>query len=297
VTVTDADLVLGYLRDGQTLGGELLLSRELAEVALTELARKLAVDPIDAAAGVVAVAEAEMVRALRVISVERGIDPRELTVVAFGGAGGVHACALAEELGVGRILFPRAGGVLSALGLAVSDLRRDYVAPLLGVTAVEEIEAAFAALERRAEADLPAPATMRRYADARFEGQSFELTIAAEDHATVTETFRAAHRRRYGYELEDTPVELVAIRVAGTTSVAKPVLAARPAEERPEPESRPAYFGGEWHETRVVEIATLAPGNRIDGPAVIELPEATCVVRPGWTSALDHAGALILERM
>jgi N-methylhydantoinase A len=296
VTVTDADLVLGYLRDGQMLGGELRLSRRLAEEALQELAQTLALDPIDAAAGVVAVAEAEMVRALRVISVERGIDPRDLTIVAFGGAGGVHACALAEELGVGRILFPRAGGVLSALGLAVSDLRRDYVAPLLGVTAVAEIEAAFAALERRAETDLPAPATLRRYADARFEGQSFELTIPANDRAMVTDTFRAAHRRRYGYELEDTPVEFVAIRVAGTTAVPKPTLAARLAEGGPEPDSRPAYFGGEWRETKVVEIGTLAPGDGIDGPAVIELPEATCVVRPGWTSALDNAGALVLER-
>ncbi len=119
----------------------------------SELAAGLGLDPIDAAAGVVAVAEAEMVRALRVISVERGIDPRDLTIVAFGGAGGVHACRLAEELGVGRILFPRAGGVLSALGLAVSDLRRDYVAPLLGEPARRRrSRPPFAELElRRAE--------------------------------------------------------------------------------------------------------------------------------------------------
>ncbi len=294
-TVTDADLVLGYLRDGQTLGGELVLDRGLAERALTELARELALDPIEAAAGVVAVAEAEMVRALRVISVERGIDPRDLTIVAFGGAGGVHACALAEELGVGRILFPRAGGVLSALGLAVSDLRRDYVAPLIGEPASYEVEAAFAVLERRAEADLPAPATLRRYADARFEGQSFELTIPADDLAAVTETFRAAHRRRYGHELEETPVELVAIRVVGTSAVPKPTLVAPAAEGTRAGGSRRAYFGGEWRETQVVEIGTLAPGDRIDGPAVIELPEATCVVRPGWTTTLDRAGALVLE--
>jgi N-methylhydantoinase A len=297
VTVTDADLVLGYLRDGQTLGGELVLNRRLAEEALSRLAEKLALDPIDAAAGVVAVAEAEMVRALRVISVERGIDPRDLTIVAFGGAGGVHACRLAEELGVRWILFPRAGGVLSALGLAVSDLRRDYVAPLLGNPAVEEIEAAFAELERRAEADLPVPATLRRYADARFVGQSFELTITADDLARVNETFRAAHQRRYGYELADTPVELVAIRVAGTTAVEKPRLAGPLAEGKPAAGSRPAYFAGEWRETQVLEVGDLEPGVRVDGPAVIEFPEATCVVRPGWTSTLDEAGALLLERV
>ena len=297
VTVTDADLLLGYLRDGQTLGGELVLDRRPAWQAVDELAAGLGLDPIDAAAGVVAVAEAEMVRALRVISVERGIDPRDLTIVAFGGAGGVHACRLAEDLGVGRILFPRAGGVLSALGLAVSDLRRDYVAPLIGEPSDRELEAAFATLEQRAEADLPAPATMRRAVDARFAGQSHELTIRIDELATVTDAFRRAHKRRYGYAPEDTPVELVAVRVAGTTAVAKPRLHARPAANQPSSATRSAYFDGVWVDTRVVEISGLEPGETLAGPAVIEFPEATCVVRPGWTSTLDQAGALVMERL
>ena len=300
-TVTDADLLLGYLRDGQTLGGEVVLSRALAERALGKLAAGLALDPVETAAGVVVVAEAEMVRALRVISVERGIDPRDLTIVAFGGAGGVHACRLAEELRVGRILFPRAGGVLSALGLAVSDLRRDYVAPLFGdpeTLAADELEAAFAALERRAEADLPAPATLRRFADARFKGQSFELTVPVEELPAVAESFRAAHRARYGYELPDTTVELVAIRVAGTSAVLKPKLDGKPQPGgRPRAtDRRPAYFDGEWCETQVLDIDHLVPGDAFEGPAVVELPEATCVVRPGWAATLDAAGALVLER-
>ncbi|MGZ4376092.1 MAG: hydantoinase/oxoprolinase family protein, partial [Gaiellaceae bacterium] len=254
-TVTDADLFLGYLRDGQTLGREVVLSRSLAEQALGELAAALGLDPVAAAAGVVVVAEAEMVRALRVITVERGIDPRDLTIVAFGGAGGMHACRLAEELRVARILFPRAGGVLSALGLAVSDLRRDYVAPLFGdpeTLAAEDLEAAFAALERRARADLPEPAAVRRSADARFRGQSFELTIPVAELPALSGSFRDAHRARYGYELPDTPVELVAVRVAGTSAVPKPKLtrAARPGGSPAAMEQRPAHFDGEWLDTR-----------------------------------------------
>ena len=235
-----------------------------------------------------------MIRALRVITVERGIDPRDLTIVAFGGAGGMHACRLAEELRVDRILFPRAGGVLSALGLAVSDLRRDYVAPLFGdpeTLAAHELEAAFAALERRAQADLPAPVALRRFADARFRGQSFELTIPVAELSALTGSFRAAHRARYGYELPDAPVELVAVRVAGTSAVGKPKLARgrRPARAaRRERSGARAYFDGELvRDRRSSPSTSLAPGDSFAGPAVVEFPEATCVVRPGWTATLD----------
>ena len=132
-TVTDANLLLGYLGDGAELGGELTLSaRGGRGGAARRSASELDLDPLETALGVVRVANAEMGRALRVISVERGLDPREFALVAFGGAGGLHACALAEELGIPTVLVPRAGGVLSALGLAMSDLRRDYVRPLLG---------------------------------------------------------------------------------------------------------------------------------------------------------------------
>ena len=140
-TVTDANLLLGYLGDGAELGGELTLSADSAEQALKTLGKELDLDALETALGVVRVANAEMGRALRVISVERGLDPREFALVAFGGAGGLHACALAEELGIPAVLVPRAGGVLSALGLAMSDVRRDYVRPLLGG---EDAEDAFA---------------------------------------------------------------------------------------------------------------------------------------------------------
>ena len=151
--MTDANLLLGYLADGAELGGELTLSARAGRGARwRRSASELGLDALETALGVVRVANAEMGRALRVISVERGLDPREFALVAFGGAGGLHACALAEELGMPAVLVPRAGGVLSALGLAMSDVRRDYVRP--AARALDElerrVERPFAAMEEQA---------------------------------------------------------------------------------------------------------------------------------------------------
>ena len=231
-TVTDANLVLGRLQDGAVLGGEIRLDRSLAERAL----ERLGMDAPEAAEGVIRVVDANMAQALRVVSVERGIDPRGLALVAFGGAGPLHACSLAEEVGIERVLVPRASGVLSALGLAVADLRRDYVG-------------------WDAQVDLPG-ARVTRYVDARYPGQSHELTI--EEGAD----FHAAHERRYGFRLEGEP-EIVTRRIVAAVS-------------RPRPE--------------------LPAGERIEGPAVVELPGATCLVPAGWAGEPDAHGTLVLEQ-
>jgi len=228
-TVTDANLVLGRLRDGAVLGGEVTLDRALAERALERSGIE--------AEGVVDVVNANMARALRVVSVERGIDPRGLGLVAFGGAGPLHACALAEELGMERVLVPRASGVLSALGLAVADLRRDY-------------------LGWETEVDLPG-AAVTRYVDARYPGQSHELTIEEGSD------FHAAHERRFGFRLDAEP-EIVTRRLVATVARARPDLRGR--------------------------------GDHVDGPAVVELPEATCLVPAGWAGDVDVHGTLVLER-
>jgi N-methylhydantoinase A len=297
VTVTDADLYLGYLDEAAELGDGLVLDRGLAEAALGVLAEELGLDPLAAALGVIAVAEAEMARALRVITVERGIDPRELSLVAFGGAGGVHACALAEELGMTRILFPRAAGVLSALGLAVSDLRRDYVVSARRSAqslSSADLDSAFAPLEQRARADVT-DAELERLADARYAGQSFELTVRIPDTGDIAKAFHRAHEQRYGYRMPDLEVELVALRLTARAAVPKPRLqATAPGGRRNE--RRPAYFSGSWLDTSLHSTDALARGARVEGPAVVSLPEATCVVRPGWRASGDHAGALILER-
>jgi N-methylhydantoinase A len=296
--VTDANLFLGYLRDGAELGGEVVLQRELSEKALKELGEKLDLDAQEVALGIVRVANAEMVRALRVISVERGLDPREFALLAFGGAGGMHACSLAEELGIETILVPRAGGVLSALGLAISDLRHDYVRPYLTSLEdvdAEEFEGRFEDMEEAATEDLENPEYTRR-ADLRYRGQSFELTVEADAPEKLEERFHAAHEQRYGYRMEDEPVELVNLRLTATVPVEKPELEETPAEDGAERDPRQANFDGEWQEVPVLDREKMGEGSEVSGPAIVEFKESTCVVRPGWRGAVDSVGNLVLER-
>ena len=244
------------------------------------------------------VANAEMARALRVISVERGLDPREFALVAFGGAGGLHACDLAEELAIRTVLIPRAGGVLSALGLAISDVRRDYARTLLSPLADLDraaADAAFAELEEAARADLDAPA-LRRRADLRYRRQAFELTVEADDLDALAGRFHAAHEQRYGYRMDDEPVELVSLRLVATVAVERPQLHEDEPAAEPRPRARTARFDGDPQEMPVLARAELGRGSRVDGPAIVEFAEATCAVRPGWAGAIDAAGTLVLER-
>jgi N-methylhydantoinase A len=300
-TVTDANLFLGYLPDGAELGGEVRLDRGLAERALRAVGERAGLDAQRTALGIVRVADAEMTRALRVISIERGLDPRELTLVAFGGAGGLHACALAEELRIPRVLVPRAAGVLSALGLAISDVRRDHVRPFLAALEQAdpaEVEAAFAALERQAAAQLGGERrrTVSRSADARYQGQSFELTVGAEDLAGLAGRFHAEHQRRYGYRMDDEPVELVNLRLVATVPGDKPPLRQAPASGEAPCGRRRASFDGDWRDVDVLRRDDLGAGGGVQGPAVVEFPESTLLLRPGWRGTVDQAGALILER-
>ena len=296
--VTDANLFLGYLKDGAKLGGEVVLDRSLSERALSSLGEGLGLDAEEAALGIVRVANAEMVRALRVISVERGLDPREFALLAFGGAGGMHACALAEELGIKTVVVPRAGGVLSALGLAISDLRRDYVSPyLVALDQVDEkeLESRYGGMEESAEGDLDGPNLLRR-ADLRYRGQSFELTVDAGSLGDLEGGFHAAHEGRYGYRMEDEAVELVNLRLVATVPVEKPAM------NEPEPSGvaeagrREANFDGEWREVPVLDRGEMGKGSEVEGPAIVEFRESTCVVRPGWRGAVDGVGNLVLER-
>jgi N-methylhydantoinase A len=296
--VTDANLYLGYLDDGTQLGGEVVLQRELSEKALAALGEELGLAAEEVALGVVRVANAEMTRALRIISVERGLDPRDFALLAFGGAGGMHACALAEELGMQTVLVPRAGGVLSALGLAISDVRRDYVSPYL--SPLDEVDAGefekrFARMESMAEKDLDDPGHTRR-ADLRYRGQSFELTVEADSLEKLEDRFHAAHERRYGYRMEEEAVELVNLRLVSTVAVEKPEL------DEPEPADevtagvRDANFDGEWVEVPVLDRDNMGQGSEVEGPAIVEFRESTCVVRPGWSGKVDAIGTLVLEK-
>jgi N-methylhydantoinase A len=296
-TVTDANLFLGYLADGARLGGEVLLRRGLSEKALASLGKRLGLEAEEAALGIVRVADAEMVRALRVISVERGLDPRDFALLAFGGAGGMHACSLAEELGMETVLIPRAGGVLSALGLAISDLRRDYVSPYLEALKdadEREVEERFEDMENTAAEDLEGPGYIRR-ADLRYRGQSFELTVGADALEELEERFHAAHEQRYGYLMEDESVELVNLRLIATVPVEKPQIEEPDPKGNVETGRREANFDGEWREAPVLDREEMGEGSEVEGPAIVEFRESTCVVRPGWRGEVDGVGTLVLE--
>lgn len=196
------------------------------------------------------------------------------------------------------VLVPRASGVLSALGLAVSDVRRDYVTPLLsgmGEVSSEKLERAFGELEDVAGDHLDSP-EFRRRADLRYRGQSFELTVDADDLQDLAARFHASHERRYGYRMDEEPVELVNLRLTATVPVERPALHESPPEGGAERGRREANFDGGWREVPVFDRGMMGEGSEVEGPAVVEFAEATCVVRPGWRGAVDNVGTLVLKR-
>jgi N-methylhydantoinase A len=296
-TVTDADLYLGFMADGAVLGGTISLDRSLAEVSLDRLGERMNMDAEDAARGIAELVEAEMTRALRVISVERGYDPRGMALVAFGGAGPMHSCALAEALEMRTVLVPRAGGVLSALGLAASDMRRDFQAPFLGTLAdvtPGDLDAAYAELERTALAEMPR-GSCSRAADLRYAGQSFELTVDAADLAHLHGRFHDAHERRYGYRMESEAVQIINLRVTAIVGADVPERKEPVGQAEAQPAGRSVLFDGEWLEVDVWSRPALDRGSKVEGPCIVELEEATCVVRPGWAGIIDPLGTLALE--
>jgi N-methylhydantoinase A len=298
-TVTDANLALGYLDPDAVLPGEIALDASAAERALSALGELVGLDAVQAAAGILRVADQDMLRALRVITVERGIDPRRYALVAFGGAGPMHAARIAEQLGVSRVLCPRASGVLSALGLVVSERRRDFARSLLlsgpDLTA-QRIAAAVAELSEEALAQFPGARVEVSY-DLRYHGQAFELSVeesARPDPARLREHFERAHDERYGYSDGGAQLELVNVRVAALAGGATPELTSA-AGAHVVRGSRQVLFGGERLQTAVVTGEPPA-GERLKGPAVCELPEATVVIPPGWGGEVGRDGTLALDR-
>ncbi|MDQ3719848.1 MAG: hydantoinase/oxoprolinase family protein, partial [Actinomycetota bacterium] len=298
-TVTDAALALGHLDAASPLSGEVELDLDAALSAIGKLAGELSLTTEQAAAGIARVAAVEMARAVRVVTVERGIDPRDLALVAFGGAGPMHAAAVAAELEMSRVVAPVSSGVLSALGLIVSERRRDVTESVLLAGEDLTADAAAAAVRRlgeRGREELGAPdAELRAVYDLRYAGQAFELSIAGEpepDPSDLRAAFDRAHHERYGYRDDEAELELVTVRVA----------AALPGAQVPEDGggltqvgSREARFGGEDE----VEARVLSFGQRgessAEGPAVIELGGATLVVPPAWT-ARAQGDAVTMER-
>jgi N-methylhydantoinase A len=303
-TVTDANLVLGRLRADAFLGGEMPLDEAAARRALAPLARALGGDAEAAAQGIVDVANAHMARALRVISVERGIDPRGFVLVSFGGAGGLHVCALAEALGLDQALVPAHGGVLSALGMLAARPGRQLSHTRLGLLEelpVAELQAEFQALADAGRAALEregvaaADCRVSRSVDLRYRGQSYTLNLPWSDPAGAAAAFHQRHDERYGHRLA-LPVELVNLRVAVTGP--QPVLSL--ADLAPGTAAAPvahcAVVGCAAPVPRY-ERAQLAPEQVLQGPAVLSERVATTWLAPGWLARVDRVGNLRLERL
>jgi N-methylhydantoinase A len=295
-TVTDANLLLGHLAPDSRLAGGVALDAEAAAAAIDDLAGSLGLEPLETAAGIIRVANQEMVRALRVVTVERGIDPRGFALLPFGGAGPMHAAAIAAELGIGAILCPRASGVLSALGLCASERRRDTARTVMlsgADLSAERIAAAVAELIAAAGAGIDDARPEVTY-EMRYDGQAFELPVPGPvdpDPADLRERFERGHEQRYGHRDPEGEVVLVDIRLALVVPGPEPRPLAAPAGQLEE-DTRLVLFGGERVETAVLR-GEPAAGTHAAGPVVFELPEATLVLPPGWAAEVDEAGTVV----
>ncbi|HLZ71577.1 MAG TPA: hydantoinase/oxoprolinase family protein [Dehalococcoidia bacterium] len=318
-TVTDAQLVLGRLRADHFLDGRMPLHIDAAHRALATLVGRRGASIEEVAAAVVRVANANMERAIRVISVERGYNPREFALLAFGGAGPLHACDLAEALRIPRVIVPPHPGVLSAFGMVVADVTRDYVAAVLrrldeDPALAGEVGRLFGEMEERGLQELAEAgqdshdATAERSLDMRYTGQSYEVEVPVKEPepAAWMERFHAAHAARYGHGHPGRAVEIVnarlRLRVAGKLSFGS-VAAPRPLAEEAAAQSSPAPMaatGAVWFDrplqAPIVPREELAAGSALLGPAVIVQMDTTTVLNPGWRLRVDGAGNLILER-
>jgi N-methylhydantoinase A len=303
VTVTDANVWLGRLPADAFLGGAATLDRAAIEAPLRELADHIGTTPDDAAEGILAVVDTAMEGALRVISVERGHDPADFTLVAFGGAAGLHAAELAARLGIPKLLVPPDPGVLSALGMLVSPVRKDVARSLLlrdDHATADRIAAAFteledAALEAMAEEGVgPDEVVLTRLADARYAGQSFELTVPAHDWAA---RFHQAHDERYGFHRPDAILEMVTARVQAVgPAIPTPHRELPGAHEAPALTEREqtVRHRGRALQARVTPRGLLRPGATVEGPAIVHEYSATLWLPPGWhAETLDDLSLVV----
>jgi N-methylhydantoinase A len=321
-TTSDANLILGRLGNETRLGGSLKLDVGAARKAIEEhIAEPLGIDVVAAAVGILRVAHAKIVRGIRVVSVERGHDPRQCTLVPFGGAGPMHGTPVARELQISRLIVPPAPGILCALGQLLADLRHDLVETHflpLSPDSADRASAIAAQLGEVADRLLaadgvpPGSRVLEVRAEARYAGQSYELPIAY-DHRDpggwmrLTDDFHAAHRQRFGHADENAPIEIVGFGATAIGKVDTPELPTLPAGDPLPPAGavaavRDVYFedgmmgaAGAWTAARIFRRDSLLAGNLIEGPAVIEEVSATTVLYPGDRACVQPNGALLVE--
>jgi N-methylhydantoinase A len=315
-TITDANLVLGRLGAESFLGGEMRLDRAAADKALhTRIAAPLGMNTIEAAQGIIDIAVTKMAHAVKAVTTQRGLDAGNFILVAYGGAGPLHATGIARELGIARVLIPRAPGHFSAIGMLYSDLRYDYVHTEFAKLAELDFaryEAVFAAFEARGR-DAVAHANVRtheirvsRALDMRYVGQEHLVTIevpveyfATRDRAAIKTLFDEEHERRYGTSVPNEPAEIASLRATVTGLLAKPQFepiengGARPTAATSRRE-RDVSFGGKFVSSPVFKRDALLAGNRIEGPALIEEHASTTVLMPGDSMEVDRLGSLVI---
>lgn len=305
VAVTDANLVLGRLDPDRFLGGEMKLYPERAYEAMGRFASQLGMDISQLAEGIVRVADANMERAIRVISVERGYDPRDFVLFSFGGAGGMHACSLAQKLRIPAVIVPKNAGVLSALGMLLSDTIKDYSQSILKKSeeiTPPELNQSFKPLLETAHSDLltegftKGKIELLQYLDVRYVGQSYEITVPYTPR--YREEFNQMHLKLYSYSDEERPTEIVNLRVKAVGITDKPTITEReyiredPSKGRIDRKSM--VFEGETFPSYVYIRELLEAGNIIQGPALIIDYESTSVVPPNFTCKVDKYENLII---
>ncbi len=314
-TVTDANLVLGRIGTNRRLGGSISLDPARARGVIADLAERLggAMTVEALAEGIVRIAIARMTSAIREISIQRGHDPRDFTLIAFGGAGPMHALALAEEIGIPRVLVPRHPGNFSALGLVASDIKHDDVRTRVGplreqLSLLADLFAEMASAARR-QLELEGFAThqqrLRGFLDLRYRGQAFELRVAvaagrALPFEAIEAEFHRQHLAAYGHVNRDATIEVVNARLTAYGVVDKPAAERYRSETASLPaalvERRPVWFGGAQHDCAVWDRERLPEEAELRGPAVVEEFGATTVVLPGWRGAVDELGNLRFSR-
>lgn len=307
-TVTDANAVLGRIDPANFAGGRMTLDLGLAEQAVAKIAGELGLSTEAMAQGILDIVNAKMADAIRTITVRRGIDPRDFSLFAYGGAGPMHAVALAEELEIGEVIVPVHPGAFSAWGMLQTDvkheLKQTWFAPW-GEADESALEAAYAALEKRGREHLlregiaDRDISFVRSADFRYEGQEYQINCAMPggrvDKAAVRTAFDEAYLRQYGHANPAARVEVVTVRVMGVGRLERPPVVAPGTAPAPTT-TRPVIFGGKTTEAAIVQRGSLAAGASVTGPAIIEEPTATTILPPGWRATIAAGGHMLLKR-
>ena len=307
LTVTDADLLLGRLDPDYFLGGRMQLDVERTTQRARVFAEKLNLSTMRLAEGIVQIANANMERAIRAVSVQRGHDPREFALLAFGGAGGMHACEIADRLDIATVLVPEHAGVLSALGMLLADARKDYSQTILkpsGSLSLAALQQHLAPLVERAQAELaeegftPESMVMECSLDMRYQGQSYEINVPLT--SAFIDAFSRQHQRLYGYSNPERASEVVHVRVNATGLTQKHQLPSANAVPRPLPppvKIRSAWFEGREWKTAIYHREAILPGMEGNGPAILAGGQSTVVITPNYRFRIDGAGTLVATRV